>query len=143
MRFGKTLQNAIYPPWRDHYIEYSKLKRLLREGDDDSDAEQDTNTARSKQLKSEEERGWTEHDESVFVEELVNVQLEKVHNFQQEMSKTLKERMESCEARLEKIVAQAGEPEKKQDKGKAKDNGESEEAEKKPEESQGLRNILH
>ncbi|KAI5800351.1 VTC domain-containing protein [Peziza echinospora] len=136
MRFGKTLQNAIYPPWRDHYIEYSKLKRLLREGDDDSDAEQDTNTARSKQLKSEEERGWTEHDESVFVEELVNVQLEKVHTFQQEMSKTLKERMESCEARLEKIVAQAGEPGKKQDKGKAKDNGESEEAEKKPEESQ-------
>ncbi|KAF8454982.1 VTC domain-containing protein [Terfezia claveryi] len=118
MRFGKTLQSAIYPPWRDHYIEYSKLKRLLREGDDDSDAEGGESAAAHARLRQdEEERPWTEHDESVFVEELVNVQLEKVHSFQLEMSKKLKERTEACEQRLEGLVKKA---EEEQGKGKGK-----------------------
>jgi len=121
MRFGKTLQSAIYPPWRDHYIEYSKLKRLLREGDDDSDAEGGESAAARARLRQEEERPWTEHDESVFVEELVNVQLEKVHSFQLEMSKKLKERTEACEQRLERLVKKA---EEEQGKGKGREGEE-------------------
>ena len=114
MRFGKPLQAAIYPQWRDHYIDYSKLKRLLREGDEDSDAEGVGSVVARRQ---EEERGWTEHDESVFVEELVNVQLEKVHNFQVEMGKKLKERTEVCGQKLEGLVKKAEE----QGKGKGKE----------------------
>lgn len=141
MRFGKTLQVAIYPPWRDHYIEYSKLKRLLREGDDESDTELGGSTAAARaHLRHGEERGWTEHDESVFVEELINVQLEKVHKFQVDKSKDLKEKTEACEARLERLVKQA---EEEQNKGKGKDNGDGdgdgdEDASKKQDEGEFL-----
>ena len=86
MRFGRTLRNSIYEPWAPNYIDYAKLKQLLRE-DDPSE---------------EEGRGWTEDDVGKFVEELVNVQLEKVNAFQAETYKSLRERTSDCEARLEK-----------------------------------------
>lgn len=98
MRFGKTLQASIHPPWRDHYIDYAKIKKLLREGDD-SDSEL-TPASRADQME-----GWTENDESEFVHELVNVQLEKVNNFQREMNEQLKSRTAKCEARLEQLVS--------------------------------------
>jgi len=31
MRFGKTLSDSVYPPWKDKYLEYDKIKKLLRE----------------------------------------------------------------------------------------------------------------
>ena len=86
MRFGRTLRNSIYEPWASNYIDYAKLKRLLREDDPTE----------------EDGRGWTEDDEGRFVEELVNVQLEKVNAFQAETYKGLRERTSDCEARLEK-----------------------------------------
>lgn len=102
MRFGKTLQSSIYAPWRDHYIDYAKLKRLLHEGDD-SDSERGP-TSRTDE--SYESRTWTENDESAFVEELINVQLEKVNNFQRMMSDQLKERTAKLEARMERLTAE-------------------------------------
>lgn len=101
MRFGKTLQSSVHAPWRDHYIDYAKLKELLHEGDD-SDSKHGP-TSRSDE--NYEGREWTENDESLFVEELVNVQLEKVYNFQRSMSDQLKERTAKLEAQLEKLVA--------------------------------------
>ena len=86
MRFGRTLKNSIYEPWASNYIDYAKLKQLLREDDRSED----------------ESREWTEDDEGKFVEELVNVQLEKVNAFQVETYKGLRERTSDCEARLEK-----------------------------------------
>ncbi|MCJ1288110.1 Phosphate metabolism transcription protein [Xylographa opegraphella] len=88
MRFGKTLRNSIYEPWKDDYIEYSKLKWLLRE-----DETADANGGK-----------WTDDDEGRFVEELVNVQLEKVNSFQVDTYKQLRERTAKCESRLEVIV---------------------------------------
>ncbi|KAF6219808.1 hypothetical protein HO133_003633 [Letharia lupina] len=86
MRFGKTLKKSIYEPWASNYIDYAKLKQLLREDDP-----------------SEEEYGeWTEDDEGRFVEELVNVQLEKVNAFQAETYTRLREQTSDCETRLEK-----------------------------------------
>lgn len=102
MRFGKTLQSSIYPPWRAHYIDYSKLKQLLRESDESDDGQE------RRHQKQKEEEAWTEHDESRFVEELINVQLEKVHKFQLGMNKELNERTEKCEQRLEKLVVPPG-----------------------------------
>ena len=84
MRFGKTLKNSIYEPWKLSYIDYSRLKKLLREDDPEDD-----------------NREWSEDDEGRFVEELVNVQLEKVNAFQVKTYQELRERTSKCEARLQ------------------------------------------
>jgi len=68
MRFGRTLRTQIYPPWKDKYIDYDKLKTLLRE--------------KETTPQGEDGREWTEKDEEDFVQELINVQLEKVNQFQ-------------------------------------------------------------
>ncbi|TID19893.1 Efflux pump [Venturia nashicola] len=93
MRYGKTLKTSIYPPWKDQYIDYDKLKKLLRE---------DPSTAGSTQS-NEEEDDWTEEDEEAFVEELINVQLEKVHKFHAETIQRLKEETTECEQKLEPL----------------------------------------
>ncbi|KAL9131730.1 MAG: hypothetical protein Q9217_000405 [Psora testacea] len=87
MHFGETLKNSTYEPWASSYIDYTKLKRLLRENESD-----------------DENKAWTEDDEAKFVEELLNVQLEKVNSFQGETYKTLRERTTSCETQLQKLA---------------------------------------
>lgn len=125
MHFGKTLKNSIYEPWASSYIDYAKLQQLLREDE----------------TSEEEGREWTEHDEGRFVEELVNVQLEKVNAFQSETYKGLRERTSDCEARLEKeaglekegketsgqsydLDEQQDEKQHKKEDGKSQENGE-------------------
>jgi SPX domain protein involved in polyphosphate accumulation len=83
MRFGQTLRNAIYPPWKDQYIDYSKLKALLREG-------ADTDT----------DQPWTEDDESRFCDEILNVQLEKVAAFQAAQFRSLEARADAAGEKL-------------------------------------------
>lgn len=96
MRFGKTLRSAVYPPWKGKYIDYTKLKTLLRENDvtggreDASDSDDDQ---------------WTEQDEEAFVQELLNVQLDKVNSFQAEKSQQLRERTTECEAKLRPLAS--------------------------------------
>ncbi|KAM5441109.1 Phosphate metabolism transcription protein [Microsporum ferrugineum] len=97
MRFGKTLQTSVYPPWKDHYIDYRALKKLLREHEGSEDGEDG------------EARPWTDEDEENFVQELVNVQLDKVNSFQVETHKRLRERTSECEAALEPVAAHQGE----------------------------------
>jgi SPX domain protein involved in polyphosphate accumulation len=100
MRFGRTLQNSVYPPWKGEYIDYDKLKKLLRETksvDANSDGDEGP------------EDDWTEEDESAFVEELVNVQLEKVHDFQAKMIQQLRDRTKECEQKLEPLGVAAKE----------------------------------
>ncbi|KAJ5584145.1 uncharacterized protein N7459_003945 [Penicillium hispanicum] len=96
MRFGKTLRNAVYPPWKGNYIDYGKLKTLLREhdvtGEDASDSD---------------EIHWTEQDEEAFVQELLNVQLDKVNSFQSNTSQQLRERTSACEAKLRPLAPAA------------------------------------
>ncbi|KAG6144989.1 hypothetical protein E4U22_008275 [Claviceps purpurea] len=75
MRFGKTLRQATYAPWKGEYIDYAKLKSLLHEDKFDDDSVP-----------------WTEDDENRFCEEIFNVQLEKVARFQQEQVDSLKRR---------------------------------------------------
>ena len=84
MRFGKSLEKAQYGPWKQHYLDYDKLKSLLRE--DDSD------------------KPWIEEDEQRFMDELLNVQLDKVNSFQSATHKSLVERTSQCESKLEKLV---------------------------------------
>lgn len=93
MKFGKTLSNSIYGPWRDQYVDYDKLKGLLREAKDAQSGLQDN---------------WTEDDESRFAEELLNVQLEKVNSFQTEKYQDIKARTAQCEAKLESLHLTGG-----------------------------------
>lgn len=93
MRFEQTLEQSIYQPWKQNYVDYAKLKKLLRDEDSNTDS------AASSADK------WTEKDEEAFVEELVNVQLEKVHNFHKSTFEKLRERTASCEAKLDTIAA--------------------------------------
>ncbi|KAL9001916.1 MAG: hypothetical protein Q9188_005131 [Gyalolechia gomerana] len=97
MRFGKSLQDSIYESWRAQYIDYSKLKKLLRE--DGSPSGRESAHATSKR------QDWTEEDESAFVDELVNVQLEKVNAFHNETYKNLRDRTTECESELQEIAA--------------------------------------
>ncbi|KAF4337234.1 VTC2 polyphosphate synthetase [Fusarium beomiforme] len=87
MRFGRTLRESIYPPWKDKYIGYAKLKTLLREdvADDDN-------------------QPWTEEDETRFCEEIFNNQLEKVAQFQEQRFSALKERVDAAFDKLKELV---------------------------------------
>lgn len=96
MRFGKTLRAAVYPPWKGKYIDYTKLKTLLRENDVTRDAEDDSDS---------DDDQWTEQDEEAFVQELLNVQLDKVNSFQAETSQQLRERTTACEAKLRPLAS--------------------------------------
>lgn len=93
MRFGKTLRTSIYPPWKDHYIDYSKLKKLLREDDSSPSGRDDA------------AQHWTDEDEEAFVHELINIQLDKVNSFQVDTYKSLRDRTAECEAKLDPVAA--------------------------------------
>ncbi|KAI9657168.1 MAG: Phosphate metabolism transcription protein [Bathelium mastoideum] len=95
MRFGTQLRKFIYPPWKDKYIDYDKLKQLLKENRSDAGSPID-----------QEGPDWTEDDEGAFVEELANVQLEKVHDFQAETVQKLRNRISQCEARLQPLASE-------------------------------------
>lgn len=62
MLFGAKLAQEIYEPWKDHYINYNQLKRLLKENVILQD-------------------NWCENDEQKFVSSL-DENLEKVYTFQ-------------------------------------------------------------
>jgi len=109
MRFGKTLTISTYAPWKDQYIDYPKLKQLLRESHSNTEDDDDD---------------WTAKDETAFVEELVNTQLEKVATFQASTLKRLQDETAQCEKELEPLGAKASEnkdePESKPDSAQEK-----------------------
>ncbi|KEY70685.1 hypothetical protein S7711_07311 [Stachybotrys chartarum IBT 7711] len=87
MHFGKTLKGSIFTPWKDKYIDYAKLQKLLREDESDEDG-----------------TPWTEEDERNFCDEIFNVQLEKVAQFQQERFDALKQRVDDALNRLGEVA---------------------------------------
>ncbi|KAG7103333.1 Vacuolar transporter chaperone 2 like protein [Verticillium longisporum] len=87
MRFGKTLRESVYAPWKDKYIDYAKLKSLLRE-----DKYED------------EDVPWTEEDESRFCDEIFNTQLEKVAEFQEKTVEGLRERVDAAFEKLKDMA---------------------------------------
>jgi SPX domain protein involved in polyphosphate accumulation/uncharacterized membrane protein YidH (DUF202 family) len=97
MRFGKTLRTSIYPPWKDQYLDYSKLKSMLREDE----------PAVGSQGSAGDDDGtptWTEEDENRFCDEIFNVQLEKVAKFQEETEQSLRERVEAAFEKLKELT---------------------------------------
>jgi SPX domain protein involved in polyphosphate accumulation len=98
MRFGKTLRQSVYPPWQGKYIDYGKLKSILREDQPDDDDEP-----------------WTEEDENRFCEEIFNVQLDKVAEFQAEKVEDLRRRVDGAFEKLKEPAAAAEEGKPKPD----------------------------
>lgn len=99
MRFGRTLRQSIYAPWRDKYIDYGKLKTILREDKPD-----------------DEDEPWTEDDENRFCDEIFNAQLEKVAQFQEEKIQELRDRVDAAFDKLKDLSAtEAGKPKDKSD----------------------------
>ena len=97
MKFGQTLKKAIYQPWEPSYIDYPRLKQLLREDNIDDDDR------------------WTEDDEGNFVEELINVQLEKVNAFHAEKLNSLRDRSSECQERIEHFASKQESPQSQTD----------------------------
>ena len=98
MHFGQVLEKSIYAPWSDHYVDYAKLKKLLRE------TEKGSTECSAAADPSDEADRWTEDDEGAFVDELVNVQLSKVHDFQVKTYHQLRDRTSDCESQLEQVM---------------------------------------
>ena len=93
MRFGQILRSSIYKPWEPYYIDYAKLKKLLRE---------DRTIAGGSSRNPTDE--WTELDEETFVQELTEVQLKKVNEFYNSTYRSFEGRIKGCEKRLEKVI---------------------------------------
>ncbi|KAH7153246.1 VTC domain-containing protein [Dactylonectria macrodidyma] len=89
MRFGRTLRESVYPQWKDKYIDYTKLKSLLRE---DYSADDDA------------QQPWTASDEERFCDEIFNVQLDKVAQFQEQRMTALKQRVDSAFDKLKELA---------------------------------------
>lgn len=105
MKFGSTLKASIYPPWKDKYIEYDKIKKLLREDETSPQGRGGSSN-------------WTEKDEETFVDELTNIQLEKVHKHQVDTYNSLRDLTAACEQRLQPTATEDGEEKKERDKKK-------------------------
>ncbi|SCV99976.1 LAFE_0B06678g1_1 [Lachancea fermentati] len=93
MLFGVKLANQVYPPWRSSYIDYERLKKLLKE----SVLNEDGMSGQSTKNKKSEKDDWSEKDESNFVSAL-DAELEKVYGFQVAKYNAIMERL----VRLEK-----------------------------------------
>ncbi|CDO95907.1 unnamed protein product [Kluyveromyces dobzhanskii CBS 2104] len=84
MLFGVRLANDTYPPWRDSYIDYEKLKKLLKESiirDSEMYNGSSNRAKNAKKNKTSTDEYWSEKDESKFVSAL-DEELEKVYGFQ-------------------------------------------------------------
>lgn len=93
MRFGKTLQTSTFETWQDKYLDYAKLKSMLREDDYGMD-----------------DGSWTDADETRFSDEIFNVQLEKVASFHESKFRELRDRIDAAWGKLREIS-----PEKQQE----------------------------
>ncbi|GMM38352.1 vacuolar transporter chaperone [Saccharomycopsis crataegensis] len=75
MLFSVKLQKEAYSPWKPQYIDYEKLKKLLKENVVYQPAAPSDNASHNHNKK------WTEKNESDFVHQL-DLELEKVYSFQ-------------------------------------------------------------
>ncbi|CCK71150.1 vacuolar transporter chaperone KNAG_0G00940 [Huiozyma naganishii CBS 8797] len=92
MLFGVRLANDIYPPWKDSYIRYDHLKDLLKE----DIVVRDRDALKKEEKSIADARGWTDKDESRFVEAL-DSELQKVYTFQLNKYNTLMEKLNQLE----------------------------------------------
>lgn len=81
MLFGNKLNNEIYQPWKQHYMNYTHLKKLLKEG-------------------VILQNSWSDTDEQNFVSAL-DSDLEKVYTFQANKYEELSEVLDNLQSQTE------------------------------------------
>lgn len=86
MLFGSKLDNEVYEPWKQYYMNYTSLKKLLKEG---------------VILKN----SWTEKDEQNFVAAL-DADLDKVYTFQLQKYEELNDILEGLQIQTETALQQ-------------------------------------
>lgn len=89
MLFGVKLASGVYPPWKDHYINYDQLKDALKE-------EETKQQIKDKAAKSKNKFKWSDKDEGNFVS-LLDKELEKVYSFQVETYNSVLETLDDLE----------------------------------------------
>ncbi|KAI8996854.1 negative regulator of cdc42p [Pilobolus umbonatus] len=82
MRFGHTLKTSLNIEWTSYYLDYDKLKFLLKQGPPHNE--------------------WTEEKESKFVEKLEK-DLDKVYNFQKVKLREIEEKIREETLQVDKI----------------------------------------
>ncbi|SCU78117.1 LAME_0A03356g1_1 [Lachancea meyersii CBS 8951] len=93
MLFGVRLANQMYPPWKNSYMDYERLKKLLKESViEKSDF--------SSKKSSRRENTWTEKDESEFVT-VLDAELEKVYSFQSSKFSSIMDKLTSLERKTD------------------------------------------
>ncbi|ESW96356.1 hypothetical protein KL918_000310 [Ogataea parapolymorpha] len=97
MLFGVKLQNEVFPPWKNYYIDYDHLKRLLKENVIES-TENPTKPGSSSAISA-----WSEKDEAEFASQL-DSELEKVYTFQISKYKELDEEISKLELQSEEYL---------------------------------------
>ncbi|KAL1916600.1 uncharacterized protein VTP21DRAFT_5791 [Calcarisporiella thermophila] len=83
MKFGVRLKDSIYPEWQEQYLDYNALKNQLKQA-------------------CNKEGGYTEKDESEFVERL-DKELEKINSFHANTLHELEQRASDCDAHASNI----------------------------------------
>ncbi|CAI8509076.1 unnamed protein product [Hanseniaspora opuntiae] len=89
MLFSVKLASGVYPPWKDHYINYDLLKDALKE-------EETKKQIKDKASNTKNKFQWTDKDEKNFVS-LLDEELEKVYSFQVETYNSVLETLDSLE----------------------------------------------
>ncbi|KAG7880617.1 hypothetical protein KL905_002591 [Ogataea polymorpha] len=97
MLFGVKLQNEVFPPWKNYYIDYDHLKKLLKENVIES-TENSTKAGSSSAISA-----WSEKDEAEFASQL-DSELEKVYTFQISKYKELDEEISKLELQSEEYL---------------------------------------
>lgn len=89
MLFSVKLASGVYPPWKDHYINYDLLKDALKE-------EETKKQIKDKASNTKNKFQWTDRDEKNFVS-LLDEELEKVYSFQVETYNSVLETLDGLE----------------------------------------------
>ncbi|KAG6862512.1 hypothetical protein C0995_000060 [Termitomyces sp. Mi166 len=84
MKFGTKIKTSLYTEWRPYYLDYTALKRMLKD----------------RML----EGGWSEKDEGQFTTFLES-ELDKIHDFQKSKASELARRIKDAEKDVERFVA--------------------------------------
>ncbi|CAG8460579.1 8035_t:CDS:2 [Diversispora eburnea] len=83
MKFGSQIKATLHLEWKNYYVDYDGLKKILKQGE-------------------EREGGYTDKDETAFFEKL-DKELEKVYTFQNTKYEEIKNRVQSCEKIVESV----------------------------------------
>ncbi|EJD06520.1 SPX-domain-containing protein [Fomitiporia mediterranea MF3/22] len=83
MKFGRKINADLYNEWREFYLDYNKLKRELK-------------SRTTSHL-------WTDDDELSFVG-MLEVELDKIHDFQKHKTTELARRISAAEASVQRLV---------------------------------------